>query len=184
MKKLLLVFALLLTLVGCGESGAKKVVAKELDTIHDTALQQILDSIDLESLPSAQRAYIKEVYELLNEFDYEFVDVTEKDNAATVNVKIKCFNAADIFEDLENDADIKEIVDSLTVEYTEAKEQELMSRYAVKINKILSAYPKDYEETIEVPCVKSNNEWAIDASYDLKGAVDGVILGSLTELYK
>lgn len=184
MKKLLLVFALLLTLTACGGNDAKKVISNELSSIHKTSIKEKLDEIDLESLSTPEKAYAKQICELLSDFDYEFIDVIEKDNAATVKVKIKCFNAVDLYEDFEVDPDIKEIADSIIAEYTEEKEQELTSRYAVKINKVISTYPKDYEAIIEVPCVKTNGEWTIDPSFDLKAAVENVETGSLLELLK
>lgn len=167
MKKLLVLLALLLTLCGCSSSGPKSTVTNELKSINQNLLDETLATMDTSQLSTEEYAYFKEFYKLLLSFDYSIDSVEENEDEATVYVTIKTFNLSNIFNELDNKEENAALIAELSNNYTLEKEKELMALYSSQIEKIIQNEKKTVEYNLEVPCVKKDDNWVINPSYDL-----------------
>lgn len=199
MKKLLSMFLALgmcVTLVGCssGEAAPQDTVSAMIDTYKAQKLDELSnyyeggddffeDGSDLNTeLEAAEEELMNMFMEKLTDVDYTIENETVDEDTATVTVKITANNVGEkLAEGLQ-----QAIVTALGLAFSETSEEEINAIIAETMISPVENCEKNYENTVEVKLVKSEEgTWLLvsgDENYDLANALTGGLMQFSDEL--
>lgn len=199
MKKLLSMFLALgmcVSLVGCssGEAAPQDTVSAMIDTYKAQKLDELSnyyeggddffeDGSDLNTeLEAAEEELMNMFMEKLTDVDYTIENETIDEDTATVTVKITANNVGEkLAEGLQ-----QAIVTALGLAFSETSEEEINAIVAETMISPVENCEKNYENTVEVKLVKSEDgAWLLvsdDENYDLANALTGGLMQFSDEL--